>query len=102
MLSIGHQFLYEQGILHRVISAGDVLLATEPQPQDGHEEFVMDIEFARHAGPTLPTKSETVTVVDPIPGPGGIVTPRVTRTHIKFDTVSIKRGAVVTVLSVLF
>ena len=57
----------------------------------------MDIEFAHHTSSTLPTKIETVTVVDPIPGPGGIMTSQMTRTHTRFVTVSVKRGAVMTV-----
>ncbi|KAF7986652.1 hypothetical protein HWV62_26484 [Athelia sp. TMB] len=42
----GHQFLYENGILHRDVSAGNILLAFEDNPEDGAEGFITDVEFA--------------------------------------------------------
>ncbi|ETW80096.1 hypothetical protein HETIRDRAFT_419686 [Heterobasidion irregulare TC 32-1] len=43
----GHQFLYKQGILHRDISAGNILLAADPTSVPaGHEGFITDLEFA--------------------------------------------------------
>lgn len=84
----GHQFLHNQGILHRDISAGNVLLGT-----GNRYGFVMDLEFAHHACSSLDTK----TVIEPMRRPGGGITEQTTRTHTKFDNVSVKRGAVMTV-----
>lgn len=42
----GHQFLYEQGILHRDVSAGNILLSSEQNPREGYEGFIMYVEFA--------------------------------------------------------
>jgi hypothetical protein len=95
-LSIGHQFLYGPAILHCDIGAGNVLLASEQCTPEGREGFVMDIEFAHHADSFLHTGVKTVTVVNPIHGPGGMTAPS-QRTHIKFGTVSVKRGAAMTV-----
>ena len=47
--SAGHQFLYENGILHRDVSAGNILLASEDNPEDGAEGFITDVEFAHLA-----------------------------------------------------
>ncbi|KAJ3542782.1 hypothetical protein NM688_g5938 [Phlebia brevispora] len=41
----GHKYLYENGILHRDVSAGNVLLAQHPQP--GMEGFITDLDYAR-------------------------------------------------------
>ncbi|KAI0369975.1 hypothetical protein BV20DRAFT_1113440 [Pilatotrama ljubarskyi] len=43
-----HKFLYDQGILHRDISAGNILLAEDPA-QQGTAGFLTDLEFARMA-----------------------------------------------------
>ncbi|KAJ3539526.1 hypothetical protein NM688_g6348 [Phlebia brevispora] len=40
----GHKFFCEQGTLHRDISAGNVLLAVDPQP--GCEGFITDLDYA--------------------------------------------------------
>ncbi|KAJ3542783.1 hypothetical protein NM688_g5937 [Phlebia brevispora] len=40
----GHKYLYENGILHRDVSAGNVLLAQHPQP--GMEGFITDLDCA--------------------------------------------------------
>ncbi|KAJ3550719.1 hypothetical protein NM688_g5011 [Phlebia brevispora] len=40
----GHRFLYESGILHRDVSAGNVLLAQ--YPQTGAEGFITDLDYA--------------------------------------------------------
>ena len=55
----------------------------------------MDIEFAHHARSFLHTK--TVTAVDSTRGPGGVMTAPSQRTHKTFGTLSVKRGAVMTV-----
>lgn len=56
-IPLGHQFLFEQGILHRHISAGTILLAAEEQPDEGHEGFLMEFEFAHHAQPWSEVKT---------------------------------------------
>lgn len=42
----GHKFLCDQGILHRDISAGNILLRDSQNPLPGHEGFITDFEFA--------------------------------------------------------
>ncbi|KAL0950311.1 hypothetical protein HGRIS_010286 [Hohenbuehelia grisea] len=42
----GHRRLYSQGILHRDISPGNVLLSLEISPRPGEEGFLTDLEFA--------------------------------------------------------
>ncbi|KAF8577270.1 hypothetical protein K439DRAFT_1365075, partial [Ramaria rubella] len=42
-----HQVLSEQGILHRDVSAGNIMLSAQNDPPRGSEGFLMDIEFAR-------------------------------------------------------
>ncbi|KAH8094564.1 hypothetical protein BXZ70DRAFT_975915 [Cristinia sonorae] len=44
---IGHRNLLNQGILHRDISPGNILLSVEPSPTPGEEGILMDLEFAR-------------------------------------------------------
>ncbi|KAL0957587.1 hypothetical protein HGRIS_001371 [Hohenbuehelia grisea] len=44
---IGHQDLFNQNILHRDISPGNILLSVEPSPIPGEEGFLTDLEFAR-------------------------------------------------------
>ncbi|KAH8094549.1 hypothetical protein BXZ70DRAFT_947969 [Cristinia sonorae] len=44
---IGHHDLLNQGILHRDISPGNILLSVEPSPTPGEEGFLTDLEFAR-------------------------------------------------------
>ena len=92
-LSTGHQFLYDQGILHRDISVGNILLSSEKRPKPGHEGFVMDVEYAHIAGSSV--SIETKTDVPPVRGPGGIMTAPTTRSHKRFQPV--KRGAAMTV-----
>ncbi|KAF7976750.1 hypothetical protein HWV62_5734 [Athelia sp. TMB] len=41
----GHQWLVSQGILHRDVSAGNILL-TPGDPRDGYDGFIMDVELA--------------------------------------------------------
>ncbi|KAF7976490.1 hypothetical protein HWV62_6279 [Athelia sp. TMB] len=42
---LGHQWLVSQGILHRDVSAGNILL-TPGDPRDGYDGFIMDVELA--------------------------------------------------------
>ncbi|KAH8094557.1 hypothetical protein BXZ70DRAFT_948014 [Cristinia sonorae] len=44
---IGHHDLLNQGILHRDINPGNILLSVEPSPTPGEEGILMDLEFAR-------------------------------------------------------
>ena len=67
--SIGHHFLYDQGILHRDVSAGNILLSSERNPQPGREGFIMDVEYAHITRPSL--NAVTTTNVAPVRGPGG-------------------------------
>lgn len=43
---VGHEKLCQQGILHRDISAGNILLAVGVA-EEGKEGFITDLEFAR-------------------------------------------------------
>lgn len=42
----GHQFLYEQGILHCYVSSCTVFLSASTNPREGSEGFITDAEFA--------------------------------------------------------
>ncbi|KAF4566023.1 hypothetical protein EYR40_002157 [Pleurotus pulmonarius] len=44
---VGHQRLIAQGILHRDISAGNIMISANDNPGVGEEGFLMDLEFAR-------------------------------------------------------
>ncbi|KAF8579377.1 hypothetical protein K439DRAFT_1416273 [Ramaria rubella] len=89
-----HRFLSEQGILHRDVSAGNIMLSARNDPPMGSEGFLMDMEFAHFDHSALSIKEKIL--VDPILGPGGVMTDETTRTRIKFDAVPVKRGAVMT------
>jgi hypothetical protein len=80
--SIGHHFLYDQGILHRDVSAGNILLSSERNPQPGREGFIMDVEYAHITRPSL--NAVTTTNVAPVRGPGGIMTTPMTRTPFSY------------------
>ncbi|KAF7433510.1 hypothetical protein PC9H_005466 [Pleurotus ostreatus] len=43
----GHKFLVSKGILHRDISAGNIMLSSLDNPPNGMEGFLMDLEYAR-------------------------------------------------------
>ncbi len=45
--SIGHKYLFSKGILHRDISAGNIMLSSLANPRPGMEGFLMDLEYAR-------------------------------------------------------
>ena len=85
--------MYAQGILHRDVSAGNILLSCEKSPKTGHEGFLMDVEYAHIAQSSVGV--ETKMHVAPVRGPGGMMMPATTRTHTKFTP--IKRGAAMTV-----
>ncbi|KAF7423049.1 hypothetical protein PC9H_011213 [Pleurotus ostreatus] len=44
---VGHQRLVAHGILHRDISAGNIMISADDHPGAGEEGFLMDLEFAR-------------------------------------------------------
>ncbi|KAL0946155.1 hypothetical protein HGRIS_012418 [Hohenbuehelia grisea] len=44
---VGHQGLWSQGILHRDISAGNIMLSASATPQAGEEGFLVDLEYCR-------------------------------------------------------
>ncbi|KAF4584862.1 hypothetical protein EYR40_001682 [Pleurotus pulmonarius] len=44
---VGHQRLVAYGILHRDISAGNIMISADDNPAEGEEGFLMDLEFAR-------------------------------------------------------
>ncbi|KAF8191385.1 hypothetical protein BJ912DRAFT_925336 [Pholiota molesta] len=68
-----HEFLCEQGILHRDISAGNIMLPAETPSEAGAEAFLMDLEFAHIKRSSLDTT--TTTVVPPVRAPGGRMLP---------------------------
>lgn len=45
--SLGHQFLCQQGILHRDISPGNILLAGDAAAEPGGQGFIADLEYAQ-------------------------------------------------------
>ncbi|KAF7979611.1 hypothetical protein HWV62_41936 [Athelia sp. TMB] len=52
----GHRFLSDQGILHRDISAGNIMLSAKENPGLGEEGFLMDPEFAFINRPAVTTE----------------------------------------------
>jgi len=51
-----HEFLCAQGILHRDISPGNIMLSVETTPEVGEEGFLMDLEFAHLEQSSLNTR----------------------------------------------
>lgn len=45
--TIAHKWLYSKGWLHRDISAGNILLAMNPEDPDQAPGFLIDLEYAR-------------------------------------------------------
>ncbi|GJJ15493.1 hypothetical protein Clacol_009771 [Clathrus columnatus] len=89
-----HKFLPDQGILHRDISAGNVLLSSNPNAPDSQKGFLTDLEFARIDDGTLETKN-----IIPVPSlfnPNRVkeMTAPTTRTHTTWTPPP--RGAVLT------
>jgi len=102
IISPAHKDLCNIGILHRDISAGNVLLT---MPQNGPlRGFITDLEFARIDSPTLLKPESTVTsmvapqIINNDSGRIISLTPETSRTHIRFESsVVVKRGAGMTV-----
>jgi serine/threonine protein kinase len=97
-----HKALTDQGILHRDISAGNVLLSmTQDGPLRG---FITDLEFARIASSTISkprvTTTSTIGPQNRYNDRGRLLstTQPTTRTHTTFETtVTVERGAGMTV-----
>jgi len=89
--------LCKQGVLHRDISAGNVLLSAVPDAEPGHEGFITDLEFARITTPALTTANIVKTQVPPVLHPSGKYTELTTRSHTRFETVPVPRGAAMSV-----
>jgi Fungal protein kinase len=89
-----HEFLCDQGILHRDVSAGNIMLAASTPPEAGAEGFLMDLEFARIKRSSLDT-TRTIAVL-PVRAPGGGMTAPTIRSHTIFGP-DVMRGAVMTV-----
>ncbi|TFK36489.1 hypothetical protein BDQ12DRAFT_241892 [Crucibulum laeve] len=88
-----HRFLCDQGILHRDISPGNIMLSSAgTQPQEGAEGFLMDLEFAHIKHSSLDITTHTA--VPPVRAPGGRMTAPTQRSHTSFEDV--KRGATMT------
>ncbi|GJJ15440.1 hypothetical protein Clacol_009718 [Clathrus columnatus] len=89
-----HKFLADQHILHLDISAGDVLLSSNPNAPASQKGFLTDLEFAQIDDETLETKN-----IIPVPSlfnPNRVrqMTVPITRTHTSWT--SPPRGAVLT------
>lgn len=52
---LAHKALYDKGILHRDISAGNILLYEDENKEPGHHAFLTDLEFARIPYSTIET-----------------------------------------------
>ena len=68
-LRSAHEFLCDQGVLHRDISAGNIMLPAATPPEAGAEGFLMDLEFAHIKRSSLDT-TRTLAVL-PVPAHGG-------------------------------
>ncbi|KAI0058535.1 hypothetical protein BV25DRAFT_1829977 [Artomyces pyxidatus] len=88
----GHKFLFDQGMLHRDVSAGNILIAKDAaSAPPGCEGFINDIEFV-----TIPENVEirTKEKVAPVPlwGTGaralGLMTPETERSRVSFPQTS--------------
>ncbi|KAJ7584856.1 hypothetical protein C8J56DRAFT_949223 [Mycena floridula] len=93
----GHQFLAEQGILHRDISAGNIMLsARPPSTPEGSHGFIMDLELA-----SLPPSLHEIqyeqefvrdVVDDPIASPNKQLLAFSRNIKIAYQTATINRG----------
>jgi len=91
---LAHEFLCAQGILHRDISAGNIMLPMETRPDAGAEGFLMDLEFARLKRSSFDT-TRTI-AVPPLRMPSGGMTSPTIRSHTIFGP-GVMRGAAMTV-----
>ncbi|KAF8584263.1 hypothetical protein K439DRAFT_1616870 [Ramaria rubella] len=82
----GHQFLSEQGILHRDINPGNVLLGSN----SSYPGFLLDMDCAHITYSTSYTTIRREIEVAPIRGRGGMMTEPMKATHVKFSNVSKK------------
>ncbi|GJJ15486.1 hypothetical protein Clacol_009764 [Clathrus columnatus] len=89
-----HKFLADQNILHRDVSAGNILLSSNPNAPDSQKGFLTDLEFARIDDETLETKN--IIPVPPLQNPNRVkeMTVPTTRTHTTWTPPP--RGAVLT------
>lgn len=95
-----HKFLSDQHIIHRDISAGNILLAEGPDPIFGGEGFLTDLEFAYITGGKRPLPYSSLRDVEPIPRPGSntyMGPPAVTHIKWKDSDIPRARGAVISV-----
>ncbi|GJJ15495.1 hypothetical protein Clacol_009773 [Clathrus columnatus] len=63
-----HKFLADQGIMHRDISAGNVLLSSNPNAPDSQKGFLIDLELAGVDNATLNETKDT-TSLPSVPNP---------------------------------
>lgn len=96
LLYPAHEFLCKQGILHRDISAGNIMLTTQIPPEKGAEGFLMDLEFARLDHSYVKSHSTKNINVPPVRTAGGGMTALAVNTHTVFG-MDAKRGAAMTV-----
>ena len=61
-LVLGHQWLFQQGVLHRDISAGNILLSANPHPKSGEEGFITDLDLAKVLHEKFQVSAEEVVV----------------------------------------
>ncbi|GJJ15523.1 hypothetical protein Clacol_009801 [Clathrus columnatus] len=92
-----HKFLADQGILHCDISAGNVLLSSNPNAPDSQKGFLTDLEFSRFENATLEGKNINIIPVPSVPNPtrANQMTAPTTRTHITWRCPS-RRGVILT------
>ncbi|KDR76948.1 hypothetical protein GALMADRAFT_246089 [Galerina marginata CBS 339.88] len=83
-----HEFLTDQGILHRDISTGNIMLPVQTPPEPGAEGFLMDLEFAH-------VERNAIKNVSPKCMPGGGMTSPAVSTKIYFGP-DVLRGAAMT------
>ncbi|PPQ67748.1 hypothetical protein CVT26_007035 [Gymnopilus dilepis] len=95
---VAHEYLWDQGVLHRDVSAGNVLLSQKFAQATGLSDppttgFLMDVEFAHFKEATY--DKTTKTAIPPIRRPGGYMTERTERTRVDFGQ-TVLRGGVMT------
>ncbi|KAF8166697.1 hypothetical protein BJ912DRAFT_1048865 [Pholiota molesta] len=65
-----HQILCEQGIVHRDINAGNIMLSAETMPEAGAEGFLLDLDCASVAGSSAGIVGAAVPQVTYVSGGG--------------------------------